>query len=187
MSCLQTNNTRKQNQENKKLCRGEIQMCESGIQLNDYIENGNGSQSDLGQSVFQGYKRQVQGSNGLNPAQFCRPWGSTQIFPSRHNEAQRFRQDGRAVVKAWGIVDIPRVDPREGRIRLPSEKGLQPNAALHNNTTLKKNSCKKCVDKEALPQAWERKRKKTTSITNKVAARERSIKVECRVVSPPPS
>ena len=87
------------------------------------IVNRNSSQSDLGQPVLQRFKRQVQGSNELNPAQPRRPWGSTQPFPSRHNEAQRLRQGGHAVIKAWGIAHIPGVVSREGRIRLPSEKG----------------------------------------------------------------
>ena len=77
----------------------------------------------LEQSVLQGCKRQVQGSNGLNPAQPRRPWGSTQTIPSRRNEAQRPRRDGRAVVKAWGTVHVPMVVSREGRIRLLNEKG----------------------------------------------------------------
>ena len=33
-----------------------------------------------GQQVLQGYKWQVQGSNGLNAAQLSHPWGSTLIF-----------------------------------------------------------------------------------------------------------
>ena len=74
--------------------------------------------------MLQGFKRQVQGSNGSNPAQLGRPWGSTQTLPSRHNEAQRLRQDGHAVIKAWGIAHIPGVVSREDRIRLSSEKGL---------------------------------------------------------------
>ena len=119
----------------------------------------------------------------MSPAQFCRPWGSTQTLPPKHNEAQRFCQDGDAVIQAWGIAHIPKVDPRERRIRLPSEKGLQPNAALHNNTTIKEDSCKECVDKGALPQALERNRKKATITTNEFAAKGNSIKVECRAVS----
>ena len=77
----------------------------------------------LGQSVLQGYNRQVQGYNGGCSAQLDRPWGSTQTFPPRHNKAQRPCQSGHAVIKAWCIAHVPRVVPREGRIRLPREKG----------------------------------------------------------------
>ena len=73
-----------------------------------------------GQPVLQGYKRQVQGFNGLNPAQLGRPWGSTQIVPSEHNRTQRSWSDGRA--SARGIAHIPTVVSREGMIWLPSEK-----------------------------------------------------------------
>ena len=60
----------------------------------------NQRESGLGQSVLQGYTRQVQGYNGSNSAQPERPWGSTQTLPARHNKAQRPCQDGHAVIQA---------------------------------------------------------------------------------------
>ena len=91
---------------------------------------------DLGQPVLQGYKQQVQGSNGWNPAQLCCPWGSTQTFPSMHNRVKHPCRDGHAVIQAWGIAHIPRVDPREGRIRLPREKDLNQQAATIQQRTI---------------------------------------------------
>ena len=78
--------------------------------------------SGLGQLVLQGDKRQVQGSNWLNPAQPRRPWGSTQTLLSRHNRVKHPCRDSHAVIHAWGIARIPRVVSREDRIQLPSEK-----------------------------------------------------------------
>ena len=86
-------------------------------------ENESGSQHDLAQSVFRGSRRQVQGSNGLNPAQLRRPLGSTQILPPRHIRVKHSCQSGHAVIKARGVAHTPRVDSREDRIRLLSEKG----------------------------------------------------------------
>ena len=51
---------------------------------------------DLGQLVLQGYKRQVQGSNGSNPAQPRRPWGLTRTDPSGHNRVRHPCPDGHA-------------------------------------------------------------------------------------------
>ena len=80
--------------------------------------------------MFQGYIRQVQGSNGSNCAQLVRPWGSTQTFPVEHNEVKHLRSIGQAVIQAWGAAHVPRVVPREGRIRLLSEKGPQPSVGI---------------------------------------------------------
>ena len=66
---------------NQRMCKGEINvLCKHG--------------GSLEQSVLHGYTRQVQGSNGSNPAQTDRPWGSTQIFPSEHNRVQYPCSDG---------------------------------------------------------------------------------------------
>ena len=51
---------------------------------------------DLGHLVLWGFKRQVQGSNGLNPAQPCRPQGLTRTVPSGHNRVQYPCPDGHA-------------------------------------------------------------------------------------------
>ena len=80
--------------------------------------------TSLEQPVLQGYKRQVQGYNWLNPAQPSRPWGSTQTLPSEHNRVKHPCSDGHVTgIETWGIARMPRVVPREDRIRLLREKG----------------------------------------------------------------
>ena len=103
-------------------------------------ENENDCQKDLGQSVLQGYKRQVQGSNGPNAAQLGRPWCSTQTLPPRHNQIQRPRQGGHAVIKTWDVANISRVDSRESRIRLSSENGRKQNAKAINWSSNRRRS-----------------------------------------------
>ena len=159
-SCVQVNGDGTQKNNNGKLCRGEINLCKRSIQTTHYTtESRNSSHLDLGQSVLQGYKRQVQGFNGLQPALPCRPWGSAQTLPSRHNEAQRPRQDGRAVVKAWGIAHIPRVDLREDRIRLPSEKGQNRSKGTSEWSVQRKIQQVKVENNEARQQmGWDQQR-----------------------------
>ena len=102
-----------------------------------------GGWTDPGQSGLQGYKRRVQGSNGLNPAQLSRPGGSTQIVPLRHNRAQRLCRGGHANV-AWGAARTPTVVSRQGRTRLPSEKNL--------NKTGRPAIVRRCGNVEAINQ-----------------------------------
>ena len=117
-------------------------------------KNWNSSQADLGQSVLRGYKRRVKGSNGrgahhvcMPTAQLSRPRGSTQTLPPRHNEAQRHRRDCHAVIKACGIAHIPGVDPREGRIRLPSEKGHTWDKRMNEMPPMKRQ-CQEVAEKQ---------------------------------------
>ena len=88
-----------------------------------------------GQLVLRRYKQQVQGYNGLNSAQPGCLLGSTRTLPSRHNEAQRPRQDGHAVIQAWGTAHVPRVVSREVRIQLPSEKSQHHRNQRNQNTS----------------------------------------------------
>ena len=138
----------------------------------------------LGQPVLRGFRRQVQGSNGLNPAQPCRPLGSTQMFPPRHNRVKHHCQSG--LIKAWGIAHIPRVDPREGRIRLSCEKG-QPNNGTtddnertidHQRLTAGNESTKK-------PPGWEYQRQDEKMWTRDKRIIKKEIGgVRCRAISP---
>ena len=116
-------------QKEKKMCLGIINLCypnDSSMQRRTMIRNSN--QIGLGHQVLRGFQRRVEGSSGTSmptgrSAQLCRPRGSTQTLPSRHDGAQRLRRDGNAVVKAWGISHISGVVSREDRIQLLSEKG----------------------------------------------------------------
>ena len=112
---------------NRSPTRGEARACNNDI-VNSSVQSSHHAMRIVGpgRPVLQGYKRQVQGSNRLNPAQPCRPWGSTQIVPSEHNRTQRSCSDGRA--NARGVAHIPAVVSREGMIWLPSEKDQNCNA-----------------------------------------------------------
>ena len=124
--------TRKKVREDIDLCEVDTQRGKSDVfepstecqrQQRHRGENESGNQDDLGQLVLRGSKRQVQGSNGSNPAQPCRPLGSTQTPLLRHNRVKFPCQSSHAVIKAWGVAHTLGVDSREDRIRLPSEKG----------------------------------------------------------------
>ena len=71
----------------------------------------------------------------MTPPSVAVPMGSTQILPPRHNRVKHLCQSGHVVIKVWGIVHIPRVDSREDRIRLPSEKGRTTNERMNGKQT----------------------------------------------------
>ena len=132
--------------------------------------------SGLGQPVLQGYKRQVQGYNGSNSAHPRRPWGSTQTLPSRHNRVKHPCQDGHAVIQAWGVAHTPRVASREGRIRLPSEKGITPVARMNEQDTTGKEDHGAVASQEA--QLHQRSAKGKGSITTTIIFTTTTIVVE---------
>ena len=96
--------------------------------------------------MLRGYKRQVQGSNGLNPAQPRRPLGSTQTIPPEHSRVQYPCSGGHAIIKALGLAHIPMVDSREDMIRLPSEKDPHKQKILNTKFA--------DVKQEQLLQGW---------------------------------
>ena len=162
-----------QKQRNKKMCRGTINLRgSSGNSIQQITTNGNSSQADLGQSVLRGYKRRVKGSNGRATAQLSRPRVPTQTLSSEQNRMQYPCLGGHAVIKAWRIAYIPRVDPREGRTRLPSEKGYALNAIMDGRPQLKRQRQEAAEYHGTLQQPLGRLEKRS------------SIKAECRAISP---
>ena len=113
--------------------------------------NANSSLTGLGQLVLRGYKRRVQGSNGLNSAQLSRPRGSTQTPPSRH----RLRRDGHVVIEAWAIAHIPGLVSREDRTQLPSEKGHNGKTRMNREQEIEKRQQEIERGQDVLPRAFE--------------------------------
>ena len=108
--------------------------------------------TSLEQSVLQGTKRQVQGSNGSNFAQPRLPWGSTQTLPSEHNRVKHPCSDGHVTgIETWGIARVPKVDPREDRIRWFREKGSY-NKGMPETRTRQQSSSK--LGGELLQLVW---------------------------------